>query len=182
MEKKNVSVIFDRKGVAVEKGRGKVEIRIYLDRNVRKYIVVGECSVNGFKSYQKSPDLIRQVERYEEIVKAMKLLGEDLTIDNFNAYIQEEEDRRSDEEKRLDYSFIEFMREEIKHEKLRPNTLRHKLHVIETLEDYGKIKTLRDLTPANIRAFDKWLHDTGDRTLVTVYNYHKRIKKYTHML
>ena len=41
MHTKNVSVIFDRKGVAAKRGRGKVEIRVYLDRNVRKYIAVG---------------------------------------------------------------------------------------------------------------------------------------------
>jgi hypothetical protein len=44
MQQKNVSVIFDRKGVAAKKGRGKVEIRVYLDRNVRKYIVVGSTT------------------------------------------------------------------------------------------------------------------------------------------
>ena len=54
MYTKNVSVIFDRKGVAAEKGRGKVEIRVYLDRNVRKYIVVGETTKTGWLSYQNS--------------------------------------------------------------------------------------------------------------------------------
>ena len=181
MYTKNVSVIFDRLGVAAQKGRGKVEIRIYLNRNVRKYIVVGETTKAGWKSYQNSKELQLQVQRYEEIVRAMRLLGEDLTIDNFNAYIEEQKSKKV-KETPSQRSFIEFMREEIKREKLRDGTQRHKKLVVETLECYGKIKTLADLTPANIRAFDRWLHDTGERTDVTVWNYHKRIRKYTRML
>ena len=181
MYTKNVSVIFDRQGVAAQKGRGKVEIRIYLNRNVRKYIVVGETTKAGWKSYQNSKELQLQVQRYEEIVRAMRLLGEDLTIDNFNAYIEEQKSKKV-KETPSQRSFIEFMREEIKREKLRDGTQRHKKLVVETLECYGKIKTLADLTPANIRAFDRWLHDTGERTDVTVWNYHKRIRKYTRML
>ena len=181
MYTKNVSVIFDRLGVAAQKGHGKVEIRIYLNRNVRKYIVVGETTKAGWKSYQNSKELQLQVQRYEEIVRAMRLLGEDLTIDNFNAYIEEQKSKKV-KETPSQRSFIEFMREEIKREKLRDGTQRHKKLVVETLECYGKIKTLADLTPANIRAFDRWLHDTGERTDVTVWNYHKRIRKYTRML
>lgn len=181
MTKKSVTVIFDRQGVVNRKGRGKVEIRVYLAANVRKYIVVGETTKMGWKSYQNSKELSLQVERYEEIVRAMRLLGEDMTIENFNAHVDGE---RVEKEKTspLNRSFIEFMREEVKREKLRDATLRHKIHVIETLECYGKIRTLADLTPSNIRAFDRWLHDTGERTDVSVWNYHKRIKKYTRML
>ena len=181
MAKKNVTVIFDRQGVVNKKGRGKVEIRVYLAANVRKYIVVGETTKSGWLSYQKSKELQFQVERYEEIVRAMKTLGEDMTIENFNAYL-DGEDSKKESKKPLQRNFIEFMREEIRREKLRDGTQRHKKLVVETLECYGKIKTIADLTPANIRAFDRWLHDTGERTDVTIWNYHKRIKKYTRIL
>ena len=87
MAKRNVTVIFDRNGEVKRKGRGKVEIRIYLAANVRKYIVVGETTKMGWRSYQNSKELLLQVEKYEEIVRAMKLLGEDMTIENFNAHI-----------------------------------------------------------------------------------------------
>ena len=75
MQQKNVSVIFDRKGVAEKKGRGKVEIRVYLDRNVRKYIVVGSTTKAGWKTYQHSRELELQLEHYEEIVRAMRILA-----------------------------------------------------------------------------------------------------------
>lgn len=179
MAKKNVTVIFDRQGVVGKTGRGKVEIRVYLAANVRKYIVVGEATKTGWKSYQNSKELQFQVEKYEEVVRAMKLLGEEMTIENFNAHIEVE---KKETKSSLQRNFIEFMREEVNREKLRDGTLRHKKLVIETLECYGKIKTFADLTPANIRAFDRWLRDTGERTDVTVWNYHKRIRKYTRML
>ena len=179
MAKKNVTVIFDRQGVVGKTGRGKVEIRVYLAANVRKYIVVGEATKTGWKSYQNSKELQLQVEKYEEVVRAMKLLGEDMTIENFNAHIEVE---KKETKSSFHRNFIEFMREEVNREKLRDGTFRHKKLVIETLECYGKIKTFADLSPANIRAFDRWLRDTGERTDVTVWNYHKRIRKYTRML
>lgn len=181
MATKNVTVIFDRLGNATKTGRGKVEIRVYLNRNVRKYIVVGETTKNGWKTYQNSQDLRAQVEHYEEIVRAMKLLGEDMTIENFNFHVDGEKAEKATENP-LNRSFIEFIEGEMKREKIREGTKRHKKHVIETLECFGKIKTFGDLTPANIRAFDRWLHDTGERTDVTVWGYHKRVKKYTRIL
>lgn len=179
MKKKCVTAIFDRRGVAKRNGRGKVEIRVYLDRNVRKYIVVGETTRAGWKTYQNSKELLFQMDRYEEVLREMKFLGEDMTIENFNAHIDFE---KKESKNILKTNFIEFMRNEIKREDNRWGTVRNKIHVLETLESYGKIKTFADLTPAKIRAFDRWLHDTGERTDVTVWNYHKRIKKYTRML
>ena len=61
MKKKCVTAIFDRRGVAKRNGRGKVEIRVYLDRNVRKYIVVGETTRAGWKTYQNSKELLFQI-------------------------------------------------------------------------------------------------------------------------
>ena len=93
MNKKCVKVIFDRTGKAKKTGRGKVEIRVYLATNVRKYIVLGETTKASWKTYQNSKELAIQVERYEEIVRAMKLLGEDMTIENFNAHIDTEKNK-----------------------------------------------------------------------------------------
>ena len=53
MAKKCVTVLFDRAGRAPILGKGKIEIRIYLSRTVRKYIVLGDCTVKGWQFYQK---------------------------------------------------------------------------------------------------------------------------------
>ena len=118
MYKKNVTVIFDRLGAVKKTGRGKVEIRVYLDRNVRKYIVVGETTKTGWLSYQNSKELQLQVKKYDEIVRAMKTLGEDMTIENFNAYLEDEQAKK-ESKKPLQRNFIDFMREEVRREKLR---------------------------------------------------------------
>lgn len=181
MAKKHVTVIFDRQKQLAKTGRGKVEIRVYLTPTVRKYIAVGDTTKNGWKQYQLNPELLDRVERYEQVVQAMKLLGEDMTLENFNAHIDGDIVRKEPENP-LNRNFIEFIKTELKREKLKEGTMRHKNHVIETLECFGKIKTLADLTPANIRAFDRWLRDTGERTDVTIWGYHKRVKKYTRIL
>lgn len=181
MAKKCVTVLFDRAGRAPILGKGKIEIRIYLSRTVRKYIVLGECTVKGWQFYQKSKDLKEKCEEYEEIIRMMKFRGDDLTIENFNYYVEGGEEGKSKQDP-LKQSFIEFIKKELKKETLRSGTYRHKLHVIETLEIFGKIKTIADVTPANIREFDRWLHDTGDRSDVTIWDYHKRVKKYTRLL
>lgn len=181
MAKKNVTVLFDRAGRAQILGKGKVEIRVYLSRTVRKYIVLGECTPKGWKFYQNSKELKKKCEEYEEAIRIMKERGVELTIENFNYYIEGEDQRRANQDP-LKESFIEFIKKELKNETLRHGTYRHKLHVIETLEIFGKIKTIGDVTVANIREFDRWLRDTGDRSDVTIWDYHKRVKKYTRLL
>lgn len=180
MATKNVTVMFDRLRTVNKTGRGKVEIRVYLDRTARKYIVVGETTKNGWKTFKNSRDLLDQVAFYEEIVKAMKLLGEDMTIENFNYHVNGASEEVVDDP--LQQSFIDYMKKELEREKIRYSTYRHKKHVIESVVEFGKIQTFADLTGANIRAYDRWLHETGDRTDVTIYGYHKRLKKYTRML
>ena len=49
--------------------------------------------------------------------------------------------------------------------------------MIDALKTYGKIQTYGDLTAKNLMAFDKWLHN-GERTDVTIYGYHKKLKKW----
>ena len=68
MAKKNVTVLFDRAGRAQILGKGKVEIRVYLSRTVRKYIVLGECTPKGWKFYQNSKELKKKCEEYEEAI------------------------------------------------------------------------------------------------------------------
>jgi len=78
-------------------------------------------------------------------------------------------------------SFIDYVKKAVEAEDLRLGTKKHKLVVVTALERYGKIKTYGDLTTAKIMDFDAWLHD-GVRTDVTIYGYHKFIKKYTRQL
>ena len=181
MAGKQVTLIFDRQKQIARLGRGKVEIRVYIAANVRKYIVVDEATKSGWKYYKPSRETLDMMERYEEILDAMRLLDEPMTLMNFNAHADCNSVHKT-EENPLKENFIEFIRNELRYESLRDGTIRHKYCVITALECFGKIKTLADLTPANIRAFDRWLHNTGERTDVTIWGYHKRVKKYTRIL
>lgn len=98
MAKKNVTVLFDRAGRAQILGKGKVEIRVYLSRTVRKYIVLGECTPKGWKFYQNSKELKKKCEEYEEAIRIMKERGVELTIENFNYYIEGEDQRRANQD------------------------------------------------------------------------------------
>ena len=86
MATKYVSVVFDRLSHVPRTGRGKVEIRVYISRSIRKYVVVDETTKAGWKNYKPSRQTLETMARYEEIINAMKLLGEDMTMENFNSH------------------------------------------------------------------------------------------------
>ena len=44
MEKQFVDVIYDRRKLAAKRGKGYVEVRVYLGRNERKYFPMGMAS------------------------------------------------------------------------------------------------------------------------------------------
>lgn len=44
MEKQFVDVIYDRRKLATKRGKGYVEVRVYLGRNERKYFPMGMAS------------------------------------------------------------------------------------------------------------------------------------------
>lgn len=190
MAKKNaVKAVWDRKGLAAKRGHGYIEIAIYLSAGQRKYMSFGKATAMEWSKIQKSKELAEQLEKYEEIVNAMYTLGEEMTIQNFESHLDIKE---VVDEVKQNYgmmfngydqssSFIDYMLKNANSEHLREGTLKHKIVVVDALKRFGLIITYADLTPAKIIAFDKWLHD-GTRTDATVWNYHKRIHKYTRQL
>ena len=68
--KKHVRVVYDRKKVSAKTGTGKIELSIYL---------------------AESTTIQAKVTHYEEVIKAMVLLQEDMTIDNFNRHAELDE-------------------------------------------------------------------------------------------
>lgn len=113
----------------------------------------------------------------------MKVLDEDLTMEVFNSHFDGEERKPKVEkakEEKPDNSkknFIRYMELALEGEELREGTRRHKVVVIDAVKRFGGLVTYGDLTPANIMAFDNWLHD-GTRTDMTCYGYHKNVHKW----
>lgn len=184
-----VKVIFDRKCVSEKRGKGKVEIRIYLSRLQRKFITIGEATPLEWRTIEKRRDVKIELEKYRNIVQAMQVLGEDMTIENFDAHLSSGKDEEKEEKKEdgnfyngydLNDSFIDFMRDAIEDEAIEDNTRTRKYYMVKTVEESGLIKTFADITAANLIAYDKFLHK-GDRTDATVFSYHKRLKFYINL-
>lgn len=190
MASKNaVKAVWDRKGLAAKRGHGSVEIIIYLAAGQRKYMSLGQATSIEWMRIQKSRDLAKQVAKYEEIVSAMRTLGEEMTVANFESHLDlKEVVEESKKDSGMMFngfdqtsSFIEYMEQSVKGEELRDGSRRNKTVVLDALKRFGKIVTFSDLTPSNIMSFDTWLHD-GTRSVATVYNYHKKVKMYTRQL
>ena len=188
MLNEKVAVIFDRKKVAEKRGLGKVEIRIYISRKERKYISMGDVSANEWKTFAESPKVKIERQRCEQILAAMNVLGEEMSIQRFDTFYYGcgtfELPKRIAETKvnqKPSLDFIKYMKECIDNEDIREGTRKHKICTWEALKRFGKIKTVNDLTKKNLVAFDQWLHD-GTRTDVSVHTYHKHLHTYTHRL
>ena len=184
-----VKVVFDRKKVSAKRGKGKVEIRIYLARDQRKYVTIGESSPLAWKSMANRKEVKAELDKYRKIVQAMQFLGEDMSIDILESHLSFKKKETKEEEKKdeskffngfdLTESFIDYMRENIEEEHIEDNTRIRKLYMVDTVEEFGRMNTFEDITAANILAYDKFLHK-GNRTDATVFSYHKRLKFYIH--
>ena len=185
---KNIKVIFDRKNQAAKTGTGKIDIRIYLKEGERKFETVGSATPEDSAAAMQSKTILAKVKHYEQIINAMKLFNEDMTIENFNQHIFQAKSPSTPKEDvlyngtDLRQSFVEFCREHIEKENLRPNSLKGFKVVFDSLETSGILRTLADLTPANVNAYDAWLHSKNDKTDYTINGYHKKVHKYTRLL
>lgn len=179
MEKKFVDVIFDRRKNYPKKGFGFIEVRVYLGRNTRKYFNMGNSTPDKWEVDAHSSEIKALVKRCEEILSVMSFLKEELSLENFDKHFYEEEQKQdiSPAEALAQKDFIAYCEEALAAEDIKIGTRKHKQVVIDAVKTYGKLKTYGDLTPKNILAFDRWLHN-GERSDVTIYGYHKRLKKW----
>ena len=127
----NVRVVFDRRKRVQATGKGNVEIIIQLSRLAVKKIILDSMTPEEWEVYKDAPFLKREITNYQKIVSAMELLGEDMTVDNFNKHIGVETRtaEKVKEEKSNNGSnnnFIEFMQKAIEVEKSRESTKRQK--------------------------------------------------------
>lgn len=187
MEKQFVDVIYDRRKLAAKRGKGYVEVRVYLGRNERKYFPMGMASPDEWETLAASEEVTQLLRKCKKIVTAMDVLDEEMTMDNFNLHfygeevMQKKEEEKTKEPDNSKKSFLTYMELALDAEDLREGTRKHKICAIETVRTFGKLNTYGDLTPKNIIAFDNWLHD-GTRTDVTCYGYHKKIHKWVRQL
>lgn len=185
--KKHVRLVYDRKKVSAKTGTGKIELSVYLQEGERKWITVGEASPETWMSVAESPSITSKMIHFEEIIKSMELLHEEMTIDNFNRHAEIDElsinkGKVMFNGNDLRQSFVEYCREHLKQENLAKNSIKDTNVVLNAVEASGILKTLADLTKANVIAFDAWLRRQKDKSDYTIHGYHKKVKKYTKIL
>lgn len=189
MAKSAVKVYWDRKKVAAKRGHGYIELAIYLGPGQRKFYSIGSATPLEWLQIKKSRDLEKEIAKYEEIISVMRENGEEMTIATLDTHLEllelVAERKKKDVELvngyDLSINFIEYMEDCVHDEDLRDGTRRNKTVVIDALRRFGKIVTFADLTSGKIMLFNKFLYD-GTRSVNTIYNYHKRLKKYTKQL
>lgn len=188
MEKKYVSVVFDRKKKLEKLGYGKVDLCIYLGNGERKFITIRNCNPIEWKYYQTSNDLRKEVMLYQTIAVNMLKCGEEMTIENYNKHLgittKKQDIKQQERRKRLSSprGFIEFIESELEKEKLQTGTMKRRSVVLSSIERYGNLSRFADLTPENIKGFDEFLREEKcSRSDITINNYHKTLKKYTRL-
>ena len=181
MRRNAVKVVFDRRKEAAKKGCGYVDVVVNLGKKVRKYILIGTSTPAEWEHDADSADVKAVVDKCEKILATMEVLGEESNIENFNNHFYEKEEVEEPEltlaEQSANKDFIAYCEEALAAEDIKIGTRKHKQVVIDAVKTYGKLRTFGDLTPKNILAFDRWLHN-GERSDVTIYGYHKRLKKW----
>ena len=192
--KKRVKVVFDRKGSVAKTGYGKIEICIYLKEGERKYETVGTATSEDWEAAAQDSKVVAKVKHYEQVINAMQLFHEEMTIETFNNHVLPAEAKsNSDSLDRKEgmymfrgidqrQSFIEYIEDYLEKEGLRSGSRRNIEVVKDSLKKSGIIKTFYDLTPANIQKYDDYLHAQGDKSQATICNYHKKLHKYTNKL
>ena len=180
MKKKElVNVVFDRRKLYAKRGMAYLEVMVYLGRKGRRYITVCTSTPETWEQDAKSAETLEIISNCQKILSAMEVLGEEMTMENFNRhYLGEDKEEVTEEtDDRSSQDFIAYCEEALAAEDIKIGTRKHKQVVIDAVKTYGKLKTYGDLTTKNILAFDRWLHN-GERTDVTIYGYHKRLKKW----
>lgn len=190
MAKQAVKLVFDRRKRVEATGKGNVEFIIQLSRLAVKKIIVDSITPEEWESYKNAPFLKKEMENYQKIVNAMQLLGEEMTVENFNKHIgvdtpvrntskkKSKESVAETKDERINESFLDFMHDAIVKEKSAATTKRQKFVALDALRRWGGIVTFADISTKKLREYDAWLREDGTRTDVAVNNYHKRTKMY----
>ena len=191
---KNVKVIFDRRKTVAKTGIGTIDICVYLKEGQRKFESVGSATPEEWEVVAQGREIQAKIKHYEQIINAMLVLGEEMTIEVFNKHAcisQSKSKSGSSDENDTRYlykgndqrqSFPEFIEDYLDKEGLRSGSRRNIVVVIDSLKKAKMLKTFADLTPVNLIKYDEYLHAQGDKSLSTIYNYHKKLHKYTHIL
>lgn len=180
METITVKAVFDRKNVADTGSRkGLVQIRVTM-RGKSVYVSTGiklfknqwdgkrECVKNSFQADEYNNIIcsyLARILRYRD-----ECAKNGVSFD----FVRMRSKLHSDG----NGTFLDFMERRIKERgDIRESTRKAHLSLLRIMRNYGRIVDYGDLTFANVRMFDDWLHRCGLRQ-TTVWGRHKILKSY----
>ena len=181
--KVNRTIVFDRHKRASEDRESAVHIRVTiagrdLFLNTGAYCYPGEWNDAAKAVVGRRPDKVRlnyliaeTMERIEDYVRMTERENRSPSIAELKDWMSRSGDRES---------FLDYMTERIAARKdIRESTRKMHRCACGRLRDYGGIVTFGDLVPANIRRYDRWMHEQGLSKL-TISTRHKVLKTYIH--
>lgn len=170
-------VVFDRRNRASTSSKGSVEIRFSYGRK-QKYFSTGvKVFRNQFSVHTKkvvkcadSELMNNTIESYK--VRASKIVNDMISSGNI---VLDDIPRLMSGNTLANKDFISYCEERAANRKVSDNTKERYWVFIRFLRKFGKIKLFNDVTTANIRNMDEYLHREGKKES-TIYDYHKFLK------
>lgn len=160
MKYPTMKFVFDRKKVATKTKKGLVQIEVTLEGK-RKWIGTPvkvysdqwnekKKVTNSVNSIQLNTILDGMMAKLNEFILDLVKNNQQFDFEKLNAFL--EKSTRSD-------SFIEFVRTRIEDRTdLEDSTRKQHRTLLQSLEKFGKINYMDDLTKANITLYDEFLH------------------------
>ncbi len=130
MKKKLVSIVYDRRKYVPSKGKGLIEVVIYLSREQRKFIPVRYVTPLEYDQFLASSEAAILQRKYERVLDSMELYDKPKTIEAFNECLKEVGLSSCEKPKSLTpsvpkkskTSFIDFFHDELAAEKINHGT------------------------------------------------------------
>lgn len=173
--------VFDRKKLATKQKKGLVQIEVLSERK-KKYISTSvkvysdqwhekRKVINSVNSIELNAILDGQMANLQQFVIELVQNKQPFDFEKLEAFL---------EKSTVSKSFIEFVRSRIdERTDIEESTRKQHRTLLQSLEKFGRINYMDDLTKANITLYDEFLHQQGI-SQPTIYNYHKRMKRYVH--
>lgn len=179
MKYPTIRFVFDRKKTATKQKKALVQIEIvsekkkkYIGTNVRLFSDQWSNTrkvINSPNSIELNAMLDIQMAGIQQFLIELMKTKQSFDFDKLQAYLEKDASSKS---------FLEFVRTRIEERSdIEESTRRQHRTLLQSLEKFGKIIYMDDLSKTNITLYDEFLHRSGI-TQTTIHNYHKRLKRY----
>ena len=178
--KPKIRILYDRKKQATKITPALIQIEIYY-KGKKKYISTGikvkpgewddgnkqiKGTNNDFNDNHHITNLCRKI---EDFIIDCERRGDEFSFTTLGLLITGNIHSAA--------SFQTYCLELLSRKKIAKTTSKKLMSFINHIERFGKLKTFADLTPANIKQFDKYLSDAG-LSKPSVYGRHKNLKNF----